>query len=286
MQGARLFLRALLILLLPSSVGIAACDLGSFESLSTDTATSGTDEVTLTARKFWTSYSAPEPEIAKLTADLEAILSRAGGEQLTVGALEKGANANVGLDKTIDASLAAGILLVAQIDCKLDEIDKLVIATNQPELYPEVYDAYKRTYKSSYQDYLARRTESLSWETDDTVSYLSRQYRSILNGGSRYLAHGGPGGKPVILSRTWLTAPPVLLKGSEFEFKQDYQIEVYYELSNGKTRHFYGVWRELRMGTITAASPLYQTFFLGNLSDADKHAGVICKSGSPQAKFD
>ncbi len=266
---------------------VPACDFGTLESLSQDQAVEAPTEVSVAARSFWTGYSSSEADVAKLTADIEGIIQRGGGTplQAKISNLQKGDVANVGLDQN-DVTLAAGMLLVSEITCTLADIEKLVIATNQDQLYPSTYDAYKRTYLSSQPDYAARKTDDVKWQTDLTASLLSRQYESLLNGGNHYFKTGGPGGKPMFFSRTFLTKPATFLKnGQGADFNQDYQIELYWERTPGHTAHFYGVWREFKMGTITSDSALYQSLVLGNLADFDKRTGLICQNKTPVGTF-
>lgn len=266
---------------------LSACDFGTLESLSQDQAADAPTEVSVTARSLWLGYSSQEADVAKLTADIEGVLQRAGGTNLQakIGNLQKGDNANVGLDSH-DVTIAAGMLLVSEITCTLADIEKLVIATNQDQLYPGTYDAYKRTYLTSEPDYISRKTDEVKWQTDLTASLLSRQYESLLNGGNHYFKTAGPGGKPMFFSRTFLTKPATFLKNGEgAAFNQDYQIELFWERTPGHTAHFYAVWREFKMGTITSDSALYQSLVLGNLADFDKRTGLICQNKSPTATF-
>jgi hypothetical protein len=267
---------------------LPGCDFGTLESLSQDQAADAPTEVSVAARSFWLGYSDQEADVAKLTADIENILQRAGGTNLQakISNLQAGDTTNVGLGMN-NAPIAAGMLLVSEITCTLEDIEKLVIATNQDKLYPDTYDAYKRTYLTSEPDYLSRKTEEVKWQTDLTASLLSRQYESLLNGGNHYFKAAGPGGKPMFFSRTFLTKPATFLKNGEgADFNQDYQIELYWERTPGHTAHFYAVWREFKMGTITSDSALYQSLVLGNLADFDKRTGLICQNKSPAATFD
>jgi hypothetical protein len=225
----------------------------------------------------------------KLTADIDGVIVRAGNTtiQAKIGDLQKDDLKLVGLDQKNDASAAAGMLIATELDCTLEQVEQLVIATNQTELYPGTYDAYKRTYKSSSQDYLARKSDKVEWQTEYTASVLSRQYAAVISAANHYYAHGGPNGGPTFLSRAFLTTPAQFLKGGDDSaFKQDYQIEIYYTRPSGKVVHFYAVWRQFNVGTIDSRNSLYQSIVLGNLVDFDKRTSKICRDKTPTPKFD
>ncbi|MBL8610259.1 MAG: hypothetical protein JNL38_23180 [Myxococcales bacterium] len=270
-------------------LALAGCDFGTLDDLATDEAAEAPSELSVAARGFWSSYDADEAAVKKLTADIEGIIARTGTIpiQAKVADLQRDDLKLIGFDKDRDPSLVAGMLIVTELDCTLDEAEKLAMASNQPELYPNTYDAYKRTYKSSAPDYLARKADRVAWETDLTATVTSKQYRSILSGGNRRFATAAPGGGPMFLSRTFLTTPATFLKGGEDSaFKQDYQIELYYERPTKKTVHFYAVWREFNIGSLNSDSNFYQSLVLGNLVDFDKRTSKICRDKAPAPKFD
>ena len=270
-------------------LALVACDFGTLDDLSSDEAVDAPSEVSVAARAFWSGYDSDEATVKKLTADIEGIIGRAGTIpiQAKVADLQKDDLKVIGFDKDRDPTLGAGMLIVTELDCTLDEAEKLAMATNQPELYPNTYDAYKRTYKSSAQDYLARKTDKVAWETDLTATVTGPQYRSILSGGNHRFATAGPTGGPMFLSRTFLTAPATFLKGGDnAAFQQDYQIELYYERPSKKTVHFYAVWRQFNIGSLNSDSNFYQSLVLGNIVDFDKRTSKICRDKTPTPKFD
>ncbi len=273
---------SLLLLALP----LAACDFGTLDSLSTDVAGEGGSELTVLSRGLLSKYeTGSDADYKTLLKDVEGVMQRAiaandGDSNLTLTPLAASDTANLGLSPR-DVTKAQGMIILTELPCTLDQVEKLTIAKNQPTLFPKTYDNYLRTYTSSSDDYFARKVKTITWTTDLTATVLSRQYQSDLRGGARFVAGASPSGGNVVLSRTVLVKPATFLKGNDAQFNQDYQIEAFYERSAGKTVHVYALWREFIVGSISSSDQLYISIILGNLKDFDVRAGKICKDGTP-----
>lgn len=260
----------------------AGCDFGTLDDLSTDTAIDAPSEMTVAARSFWTAYAkASGADVKKEMAGIEGVIQRTSTVpmQVKIGDLTKAETDLVLPGK--DPTPAQGMLIVTELDCPLDKVEQYVIASNQSELYPGLYDEYKRSYTSSAAEFLSRAKPDLTWRTDYKATALSRSYLSELTGGAWRVPDASPTGGPVLLSRTYLNKPANFISGEPASFNQDYQIEVYWEVSPGRTRHLYGLWREFSLTTLTSESDLYISIVLGNLSDFDARTSKICRSGTP-----
>jgi len=90
----------------------------------------------------------------------------------------------------------------------------------------------------------------------------------------------------VFLDRAYLQEPAVFTAGGgDSAFDQDYQIELYYERAPGRTLHFYALWRQFNISTLTSESDLYVNIVLGNLSDFDDRSSKVCKDNAPAPTF-
>jgi hypothetical protein len=275
---------ALAFVALPVLLG--ACDFGTLDSLSEEAAQDGSPEITEQSRAIWKFYDKGSDDTIKTAIeDVPGVIDRVGPLpiQVKIGDLTR---ADLDLVHGVgDPNAPQGMLLVADLDCTLDQVEKLVVAKNQTQLYPDLYDDYTRTYMTSVADYLSRKSPTVVWHTDYTASAVSRTYVAGLTGGARRVPNANPKGGDVILSRTVLNAPAKFIKGDDADFNQDYQIELYFQVDTNKTRHLYALWREFRIGGLTSESDLYVNLVLGNLKDFDVHTSKICRENNPQATF-
>jgi hypothetical protein len=265
---------------------LGACDFGTLDSLSQDVAQEGTDEVTQQARALWKFYEkGSDATIKSAIDDIDGVIKRVGDLpiQVKIGDLTKEDLDLVG--KTNDPAAPQGMLLVDDLDCTLDQVTKLAVAKNQTTLYPDLYDAYARTYVSVVQDFLTAKSATVVWKTNYTASAVSRTYDAVLTGGVRLVQGANPHGGNVLLARTVLDAPANFTKGGDADFNQDYQVELYYEIEPKKVRHFYALWREFRISGLTAESDLYVNLVLGNLRDFDIRTSKLCRDNNPAPTF-
>lgn len=266
------------------ALSLGACDFGTLDSLSSDEAANATDEMTTSLRGFFAKYDNGTPdELKAAAAKLPGIVSRTGGIPLQgkVGPLTAEDLKSIGFE-TRNVGAIQGLLLLSEIECPIEKVEQLVVARNQTELYPKLYEKYARTFQSSAADYFARKTPTMTWKTAYSAKVGAYAYDADLIGGSRFIPNAAPNGGPLLLARTYLTAPARFTSGGDSAaFNQDYQMEVYYETTPGRTAHVYGLWREYRAGSLTSDNDLYVSLVLGNLADFDKRTSIVCKNGSP-----
>jgi hypothetical protein len=265
----------------------AACDFGTLDSLSEEEAVDGTEEATLQARALWKFYEqGSDDTVRRAIDDIDGVIARSGElpVQVRIGDLTKADIDLVG--QTGDPAAPQGMLVIDDLDCSLDEVTRLLAARNQTTLYPDLYDVYERTFTTSVSNFLAGASNTVVWKTNYTATAGDRTYQAVLSGGARSVANANPRGGRVLLSRTVLDAPASFIKGGNAEFRQDYQIELYFETAPRKVRHFYALWREFRLGGITSESDLYINLVLGNLVDFDVRTSKLCREGNPIPKFE
>jgi len=105
-------------------------------------------------------------------------------------------------------------------------------------------------------------------------------------GGARRVAAAAPGSGTLFMARYYFTRPATLVSGDDTEWNQDYQLEAFYEIAPNKVIHFYALWREFRVTTLTSESDFYINLLLGNLVDFDKRTSLVCRDHKVQPKFD
>lgn len=276
---------------LVTPLAVAGCDFGTLDDLSNDATATGSEELTAQARAVWNVYDKPDDSVRRAVVDLPGVLSRAEAVisdrplKVKIGAITPDELATIGFQDK-DYKAAQGMLVVPELDCTLDQVEKLVVAKNQTEIYPKLYDQYSRDYTSSVQDFLGRKTSTVAWHTQYTASAIGNTYVAQLTGGARRVPGAAPDGKDLLVARTYLNAPATFTTSGDAAFDQDYQIELYWERTPGKTLHFYALWRQFRIASLDASTDLYVALVLGNLIDFDVRTSKVCREGAPQAKLE
>ncbi len=186
---------------------------------------------------------------------------------------------SVMLDQLNEPAAAHGVFLLNVFDCPLDKLESSLLALNQKEQRPDAFDQYVREYTSDAERYWARTSPTLAWNVDVVVKLpfpIGETYRSALKGDVRRVSSSVG---PVLIVRTWLTAPAVFQNGSTSTFRQDYQIEVYWQRSPGEIFHAYGIWREMHLASVDLGTedPAYVNIMLDNLKTWDDQAAAICR---------
>ncbi len=193
-----------------------------------------------------------------------------------IGSLKAGDNAVVGRTG-VDPTKTVGMMVVTEFNCKLAQVEKIHSAADQNALHPSAYTAYKRTFRQSRDEYLARKFNQLDWDTELTSDYASEK----LDGSLRFIADLGKAKSPygaALVSRTWLKENAVAV-ASATEWQQDYQVEAYFERTPGKVVHLFAVWRQAQFMGLSNESTTLQNLQFGGFVDWDKEVEKACASG-------
>jgi hypothetical protein len=197
--------------------------------------------------------------------------------------LEKTDLTVVGLQDQNDPSLARGLLVVNEYACTLDKLQKILEAQAQDTLYTGVYDSYDREFSNDQAAFAADTAATLDWNITLKASLpVNDSYTSHLKGGLRAVtptsAQGSTTGR-FIVARTVLPAPAEFGSGSTSYFKQDYQIEIFFEQTPGTIFHAYGMWREMKVGgfNLTTEDNGLINIVLDNLVKWDDTTVDLCK---------
>ena len=188
---------------------------------------------------------------------------------------------NVGLDAN-DPSTARGVLVVNLFDCNLDKLQGILIAQDQASQYTDVYKSYVRTYTTDADAFLAKSTNVLNWTVDVKAALpVEDVYESSLKGNIRRVRSGPDSATKgdFLITRTYLTAPATFASNSTSWFKQDYQIEVFWEQSPGRIFHGYGMWRDIKAGgfNLSLEDNGFLNIVLDNLVAWDTRTAELCK---------
>jgi hypothetical protein len=187
--------------------------------------------------------------------------------------------ANTGLTDT-DPSTARGLIIVNLFECTLDKLQAILIAQDQMSQYTDVYKSYARSYTSDADAFTGGSKNTLTWDVDVKAALpVDDTYTSLIRGGIRRVPApaDGPTKGPFLVTRTWLTAPATFAPTSTSYFKQDYQIEVFWEQSPGHIFHGYGMWRDIKAVGLTFEDNGFLNIVLDNLVAWDTKTAELCK---------
>ncbi len=185
----------------------------------------------------------------------------------------------LGMGEEVDPTVPTGMYLANVLPCTLSQVEELIIALNQDELYPGSYTSYHREYTSDEQQYRNREVFTLTWTVDIEGTQVGQPFTEKLVGGARYVpameiedVESGP----LLLARTVMTEPAVFDDEAYF-FTQDYQFEVYWERAPGETVHFYPLWRHMGLGTADTDDESIVRLILNGLADWDEDTASLCQ---------
>jgi hypothetical protein len=187
----------------------------------------------------------------------------------------------VGMKGTDPSTAAPGLLVVTDMPCTLAQIEPLLYRQDQDKIHSGQYDSYARTYTSSLDDFTSGKSETITWTS--TYKPNGLPYTATVSGGLRLIPDLGKSTSPfgpVLLARTWLPQPATFSVNGQY-FKQDYQMEVYWERTPGHTIHSFADWRDISvyegpLGPFTASNNTYQTFVLSNDVNWDTATAKQC----------
>jgi hypothetical protein len=194
--------------------------------------------------------------------------------------LEAADLAEVGLETVNDPQAARGFLVLNLYACTLDRLAEILISRDQATQYPGVYDAYDRTYTSDLDAWSSGAAKSLSWEVAMTATLpISDAYQAQLQGRLRRLPGAAPGGGDVLVYRGTLAGPARFATTSTSSFKQDYQVEIFWEQEAGRIFHAYGMWREMKVGgfNLTTEDNGMFNLLIDNLLKWDERTVELCR---------
>lgn len=186
--------------------------------------------------------------------------------------LDEVAEFNLGLDP----ATASGMYSVNMLPCAIRDIEPILWAKKQDELYPGMYTSYERTFTTDADAYEAETTDLIRWEATAGGDLVGTPFVEELLGGIHRVREGeaSPRGR-ILVQRTVMNGPAVFDGGSK-SFQQDYQIEVYWERAPKETMHLYGIWRELDLGGLTMESTQVQRIILNNFVEWDEKTVANC----------
>lgn len=188
----------------------------------------------------------------------------------------------VGLDKTNDPSTARGMMIVNVFPCTLDKLQRILVAQDQKSQYAGVYDSYLRTYTSDAAAFTAGTADVLTWDVDlQATMPVDDPYTSSIKGGVRRVTAPADSATkgPFLLARTWLPAPATFLRPTSTSyFRQDYQLEVFWEQAPGTIFHAYAMWRDIKNGgfNLTIEDNGFMNLVLDNLVKWDDTTAALC----------
>lgn len=188
---------------------------------------------------------------------------------------------NVGLQAN-DPSTARGLIVVNLFDCTLEKLERILVAQDQATQYPNVYKSYVRSYTSDADAFTAGTTSTLTWDVDLKAALpVDDVYASLIRGGIRRVTAPADSATkgPFLVTHTYLSAPATFSATSTSWFKQDYQVEIFWQQSTGRIFHAYGMWRDIKAGGVGLGieDNGFVNIVLDNLVAWDDRTAELCK---------
>ncbi len=225
---------------------------------------------------FWDKYRAgSDEELVEAITHAQAAVARL--DLPATGSLTRLSSAQVAdlpAANTGDPAKSAGLYLINPLPCTMEQLEALIIDADQQALH-ESYDTYQRSFLTSFDDYVARRSQLLDWDTDYSASLaFYGNYDNAVRSGARHVPDGGPG----LLSGSWMREAAVFEDPDQI-FDTDYQIEVWWPAPEGGVIHYYGIWRHMYLGpNLTTDDEFVVSITLAELENWDKPVAERCEA--------
>ena len=230
----------------------------------------------------WSFFAFDEAEDETLHEAIRNLDKAAGGADIehqdgTIGSLNADQLADMGYGKH-DPRDAQGIYMVNKVDCSLKQLQELLLARDQDELYPGTYETYSRTYGEGVAELRAGDADRAGWSETFTVSQLGINYGADTEGGLRRVREIDDEQSPfgdVLLTRRIMPKPADMEK-PDHSYPQDWRSELYYERSPGVVVRAAAMWREADFGAIRSDQEGTQRILLNGMKKWDETSGEHC----------
>lgn len=172
---------------------------------------------------------------------------------------------------------AHGLLIVRVVHCPFDETVRQFFEADQKKLHPS-YDSYSREYLSDVAAWHDSRANTLDYLSTYRVSLLGSSYVATIHGQARRVPArraGTPPG-PLVVTRQWLPKDGVFTGSDTDFFRQDYQVQMFWERKPGEVMHAFGLWRDLRFAGFTLDDDTFVSGSLSSLSKGDDDIENAC----------
>ncbi len=176
-----------------------------------------------------------------------------------------------------DPGTAQGVFYAGPVGCSLDALADIFTAANQDELFPDVYDSYERTFATDRDAFLARAAPRVEWSTSYGATLVSSPYTTTSLGSLRRAVTDDD---EALVGRSHMPEPATFEEGSGNSFALDFQIESYRARDDGQLVHFYGIWRDLKVGEFTMDDDVVIGFVFDALVQFDQKTTELCAAGS------
>lgn len=229
------------------------------------------------AHDLWAHYATEDADA--LVADLRDLRGIVDEDELPMeGTFTDLTEDEAGLvDVDRDPAPALGMFTIGFVGCSPADLERVLYATNQDELYPDNYVSYQRAYTSNFDAYEARTTPHLTWDTDYEVDVpLFGAYAAAIHGGQHFAPDGDDG--PYLLSRT-VMPEPADGDPDTVVLDVDLQIEAYYPHDGGMV-HLFGMWRHIDLGGgFGTDDPASVGLIVDGMIDWDDKTTEVCEEG-------
>jgi hypothetical protein len=184
-------------------------------------------------------------------------------------------------DTSNDPAVAKPLLVVNEFDCTQAQLEKVLLNDDQSDQFPGDYSKYVRTDSYDRSQWDAKTINMATWSNEIDISFpfpVNDSDTSTVKGSLRRIPKQDAtfAQSDVLIARTYLPAPAVFPQGSGNYYKQDYEIEIYWEQSPGKMFHVYGMWRDVKLAGFTLNDGILLNDVLDNLVNWDGTVQQLC----------
>ena len=173
-----------------------------------------------------------------------------------------------------DPADTAGVLIVVELGCSLQQTMEIYLEPDQLSLFPDSYASYERFFDSDPGCFADGSCDQVDWHSEISDSIADLYYLEY--GMTTRLRRFGDDG--AILARNYMPSPAeddVEAAG----FEQSYHIEAYVPRSAGRTLHLYGLWNHGYLEDVPPDVPFWTDQYLEGLVEWDERVGELCEEG-------
>jgi hypothetical protein len=177
---------------------------------------------------------------------------------------------------------AQGFYIANISGCTMEQNEDWALSTNADEVRADTYLEYSKQHAGDPDAFDNDQLDATSWSTTYKVQPLADPYTASIRGSIRRVdaANGSTDGT-ILMTQVVLTSPGVFEPSDAGSFPLDYQLEVY-QVIDQKMHHFYGMWRNMQLGSFSAEGDLFIGTQLDGMLDWEKDADVTCSGDGPQ----
>jgi hypothetical protein len=165
-----------------------------------------------------------------------------------------------------------GMLIASTIPCSVEDTVAVHVRLDQDEIHGG-YVSYERAYVTDAAAFSRGDRPDIAWSTDYVVNVVGSTYGANIQGQLRWVEL--PEGGRLGFGRAHLPEPGVFTRGQGY-FRQDYHLDLFYEVAPGQTVHVFGVWRDLKVAGFHSSNAAFIATTSKRFVESDAEIAEIC----------